>query len=234
MKKPVIGVMPLVDTEKDSYWMLPGYMNGIRQAGGIPIMLPLSDDKNELLQILKMCDGLLFTGGQDVAPSMYNELPINDSVVPCEERDNMESIVLKLAMKMDIPILAICRGIQFINAYLGGSLYQDIPTQYSTNIIHQMSKPYDRTAHNVSIVKDSPLYSLLQTELLGVNSYHHQAVKELTTMAMPMAFSEDGLCEAFYVPNKKFIWALQWHPELSYETDENSMAIFRHFVNVCS
>ena len=233
MKKPFIGVIPLMDTEKDSYWMLPGYMNGIRQADGIPIMLPLSDDKNELLQILKICDGLLFTGGQDVTPSMYNESPINDSVVPCKERDKMESIVLKLALEMDIPILAICRGIQFINAYLGGSLYQDLPSQHSTNITHQMSKPYDKIAHNVSIVKDSPLYSLLKKKLLGVNSYHHQAIKELSTEALPMAFSEDGLCEAFYVPNKKFIWALQWHPEFSYKTDENSRAIFRHFISFC-
>ncbi|MBS5738003.1 MAG: gamma-glutamyl-gamma-aminobutyrate hydrolase family protein, partial [Clostridiales bacterium] len=127
--KPIIGVMPLWDEKKDSIWMLPGYMDGVSQAGGIPIILPLSDDKNEISQLVDICDGLLFTGGQDVSPYIYNEEPLNETTSCCEKRDSMELLVLNLAISSDIPVLGICRGIQFINAALGEILYQDIPLQ---------------------------------------------------------------------------------------------------------
>lgn len=124
--KPVIGVMPLWDDEKESIWMLPGYLEGIRQAGGLPIILPLTDNADEIDQLSDMCSGFLFTGGHDVDPKIYNETSIGDIVSPCRQRDEMEKIFLEFAIKQDKSVLGICRGIQFINAVLGGSLYQDI------------------------------------------------------------------------------------------------------------
>ena len=125
MSKSIIGVMPLCDDEKDSLWMLPGYFEGITQAGGIPIMLPLTSDETELDRLIEMCNGFLFTGGHDVSPDLYGEVSLKDMVSSCRRRDEMESYILRKAIKADKPILGICRGIQFINAALGGTLYEE-------------------------------------------------------------------------------------------------------------
>ncbi|MBP5421517.1 MAG: gamma-glutamyl-gamma-aminobutyrate hydrolase family protein [Paludibacteraceae bacterium] len=231
MSKPIIGVMPLWDDEKNSMWMLPGYFEGISQAGGVPIMLPLSVDKDGLDQLIEMCDGFLFSGGHDVSPEIYNEKPLDNLVSSCIRRDEMEAYILKKAIEIDKPIFGICRGIQFINAALGGSLYQDLPTQHKSEVEHHQTPPYDISVHKVKIVKDSPLYKCLNTELLEVNSYHHQAVREVAPVLKTMALSEDGLIEALYKPDNKFLWAVQWHPEFSYKTDEKSRMIFKKFVD---
>lgn len=231
MKRPVIGVVPLFDSEKNSYWMIPGYMRGLEAAGALPVMLPLTTDRAELSELAQLCSGILFTGGQDVSPRIYGENASPLCGEACDERDNMERELLRLAVENDIPSLGICRGIQFINAALGGSLYQDLPTEHPSDTEHHMSPPYDRVCHRVDIVKGSPLHVLLKKEVLGVNSYHHQAVKQLAPCLRAMAYSEDGITEAVYLPDRRFIWAVQWHPELSYLSDEDSMAIFNAFVS---
>lgn len=228
--KPIIGVMPLWDDEKESIWMLPGYLDGIRTAGGIPVIFPLTEEKEELERLCAFCNGILFTGGHDVSPQLYGEKPLAGLVSCCKMRDHMETMVLQIALRENKAILGICRGIQFINASLGGTLYQDIPSQLPTMIDHHMVPPYDRAAHEVTIKSDTPLYSLLKKEKLGVNSYHHQAVKELAPELVAMAEAEDGLVEAVYLPSRKYVWAFQWHPEFSYATDENSRKIFRSFI----
>ena len=142
--KPVIGVIPLWDDERESLWMLPGYFDGIRAAGGLPFMLPLTTVKEELAQLFELCDGLLLTGGHDVSPQLYGEEPIEE---------------------------------------------------------------------------------------LGVNSYHHQAVKALAPGLEVMAEAEDGLIEAVRAVDKRYIWVVQWHPEFSYKTDINSLKILQSFVD---
>ncbi len=231
--KPIIGVMPLYDDEKDSLWMLPGYFDGIIEAGGVPIMLPLIDSLELLTKSTDMCDGFLFTGGHDVSPSLYNEEPINETVSCCPTRDRMELIVLDIAKKTDKPILGICRGIQFINAAHGGSLYQDIPTGHPTETEHHQKPPYDIPIHSVTIFKGTPLYNLIQADDLKVNSYHHQAIRELSKELKTMAISEDGLIEAVYHPEYKFLWGVQWHPEFSHKSDGTSKAIFKAFIEAC-
>ena len=231
--KPIIGIIPLFDEEKDSLWMLPGYMDGITKAGGIPIMFPLTHNAKDIEELLSKVQGVLFTGGHDVNPAIYKETPINRTVSFFKERDEMESEVLKLVLEKDMPLLGICRGIQFINAYLGGSLYQDIPTQFKSDLNHHQSPPYDRPVHRVNIKEDSPLFALLNKKSLEVNSYHHQAVKELAPALNIMAEAEDGLTEAVEIKGKSFAWAFQWHPEFSFKTDEDSMKIFKEFVGHC-
>ena len=231
--KPVIGVVPLFDETKDSLWMLPGYMNGITEAGGIPIMLPLTSDEETISQLLDGIQGVLFTGGHDVDPKIYGETPIPECGAVCIERDLMEKELLEQALDRDMPILGICRGIQFINACLGGSLYQDLPVQRPTATEHHQTPPYDVPVHEVSIIEDSSLFSLLGSKTLSVNSYHHQAIKDKAECLRTMAVSEDGLIEAVEMPGKNFVWALQWHPEFSYLKDENSRRIFEEYVRRC-
>ena len=230
MKKPIIGVTPLFDRERDSYWMLPGYLEGLEQAGAIPIVLPLPEDLDDLPQLVSLCDGLLFTGGQDVSPALYGEAPKPTCGEVCPARDRMEQTLLHLALERDLPVLGICRGIQFLNAVLGGTLYQDLPTEYPFQTQHHMPPPYDRAVHTVTLQPGTPLAELLGTEHIGVNSYHHQAVKTLAPCLTEMAWSEDGLIEAVCLPGKRFVWAVQWHPEFSFRVDEHSRKIFGAFV----
>jgi putative glutamine amidotransferase len=233
MKKPVIGVVPLYDDEKESLWMLPGYMDGIVDAGGMPIMLPLTSDKAILKQLLDTVDGILMTGGHDVSPDIYGEEKLDDSVVCNEDRDSMEKELIGQALEKDIPILGICRGIQFLNAFLGGTLYQDLGKQHPSETEHHQKPPYDVPIHEVKIIQDSGLYRLLREYVISVNSYHHQAVKDVADELKVMAVSEDGLVEAVELPEKRFVWAVQWHPEFSYRVDDNSKLIFREFVKHC-
>ena len=230
MTKLVIGVMPLWDDEKDSMWMLPGYFEGIIQAGGTPIMFPMLTDEQELRHLVDISDGILFTGGHDVSPELYGEEPI-EGVSSCKMRDDMEKIVLRMVIETDKPVLGICRGIQCINAALGGTLYQDLPTQFNSEIEHHQQPPYDVPVHSVNILKDSPLYSCLNTEKIQVNSYHHQAVKDVAPGLKVMATAEDGLVEGLYMPDHRLLWAVQWHPEFSYLKDENSQKIFKAFID---
>ena len=231
--KPIIGLLPLWDDDKDSLWMLPGYMDGIRQTGGLPIMLPLTDSNDEINELTAMCDGFLFTGGHDVSPELYNESPLDGLVSSCQKRDIMESKLLNDALAADKPILGICRGIQFLNAALGGTLYQDLPLQHPSAVEHHQTPPYDVPIHDVYIKKDTPLHDLLQMDSLRVNSYHHQAIRKLSPQLEIMAASTDDLVEAVYMPSHKFVWATQWHPEFSYLTDASSRAIFSKFVEAC-
>ena len=228
--KPLVGVMPLWDDEKDSLWMLPGYLEGLQEAGATPVILSLTEDREEIEHLVDICDGILLTGGHDVDPSVYGEEALNGTVLCCKARDNMEILVLEDAMKKDKPILGICRGIQMINALLGGTLYQDLPTQHPSDIDHHQTPPYDVPVHDVFIKKDSPLYDCLGSDRISVNSYHHQAVKDVAPCLEVMAESEDGIVEALYKPFYRFLWAVQWHPEFSYKKDDNSRKIFKAFV----
>ena len=230
MKRPLIGLAPLIDEARDSYWMLPGYMQGVERAGGIPVMLPLTTAKQALKQLAQAMDGFLFTGGQDVSPALYHSEPSPACEGLCPMRDAMEVEVLRLALAMGKPLLGICRGTQLLNAALGGSLYQDLPTERPSQTEHCQRPPYDRPAHAVHILRDTPLHQLLRRDSLAVNSYHHQAVKELAPSLRPMAYAEDGLVEAVWLPGEPWIWAVQWHPEYALERDEHSLLLFRQLV----
>ncbi|MCM1155479.1 MAG: gamma-glutamyl-gamma-aminobutyrate hydrolase family protein [Roseburia sp.] len=231
--KKIIGVLPLWDDEKESLWMLPGYLGGIMQAGGLPIIFPFKINGEEVRQLCDLCDGFLFTGGHDVSPEIYGEKPLPGLISSCKMRDNLEKQVLDYALAQNKAVLGICRGIQFLNAALGGTLYQDIPEQHPSDTEHHMSAPYDVVCHKVNVIRDSPLYQLLQTDILGVNSYHHQAVKTLAPGLQVMAEAEDGIVEAVCMESENFVWALQWHPEFSYQKDEYSKRIFAAFVEHC-
>lgn len=225
---PVVGVTPLWDEEKQSLWMLPGYLDGLRQAGCLPMILPLTKEPKEIDQMLTMVDGILLTGGQDVSPELYGETPAGTGEI-CEMRDAMEGQLLKKAMVLEKSVLGICRGIQFINAALGGSLYQDIPREHPSAVEHHQSPPYDKPSHEVTLMQGGPLRSLLGQEKLCVNSYHHQAIKRLADGLEVMARSDDNLVEAVWKPDQRFLWAVQWHPEFSFRTDEASRRIFAAF-----
>ena len=235
MRKPIIGITPLFDEERDSIWMLPGYLDGITRAGGIPVILPMAKNREDILRFAVELDGFLFSGGQDVAPSIYGEEPLAFCGKPCPDKDRLELLLLREVIGLDKPALGVCRGLQFFNAALGGTLYQDLPQQLKLNSLlnHHQSPPYDQPAHAVSILPDTLLRAATRCEKIQVNSYHHQAVKSLAAALKPAAIAPDGLIEAAFHPGKRFLMGVQWHPEYMYRTDKASADLFTEFVYCC-
>jgi len=230
MERPIIGVIPLWDEEKDSIWMLPGYMQGLEEAGAVPVILPLTVSENVLKKTADLCDGFLFTGGHDVNPKLYGQEKTVHCEEFCDERDRMEAYIFREAvLKQNKPALGICRGIQLFNALLGGTLYQDIPAEFPSAITHVKGPPYDVPAHTVRILPKSPLHELMGKERIEVNSYHHQGINRIAEGLEIMALADDGLVEAVYMPDCFYVWAVQWHPEFSLK-DEISKKLFASFV----
>jgi putative glutamine amidotransferase len=234
MGKPMIGVLPLYDEKKESYWMLPGYMKAVEEAGGIPVMLPLTTDERMIKRISEQFDAFLFTGGHDIDPSFYNEPKREQCGVICAERDEMEKSLFKYVAELDKPMLGICRGMQLFNVVLGGSLYQDLPTEWESTLNHLQKPPYSVPVHDIYIEKDSVLHDILKTETVKVNSYHHQGIKKLADSLTPVAAAGDGLVEAVVMPDKKFVLAVQWHPEYSYKHDEYNHRLFSALIASCN
>ncbi|MBR6091605.1 MAG: gamma-glutamyl-gamma-aminobutyrate hydrolase family protein [Bacteroidales bacterium] len=214
-RPPIIGVTPLWDSERKSLWMLPDYLDGIKAAGGVPVVLPIDISENGANRIIETCDGFLFTGGQDVGS--------------CPKRDNPETLLLSKALQADKPILGICRGLQFLNVFLGGTLWQDLPSEHPSEIVHRQAKPYGIPTHKVTL--SGELKSLLDKDILEVNTLHHQAIKDLADDLTPMAVAPDGIIEAVIMKNKRFVLAVQWHPEYMFTTDKNSLKTFECFIN---
>jgi len=230
MKTRYIGVIPLWDEEKNSVWMLPGYMQGLEEAGTVPMILHLTDSETILKQTISIFDGFLFTGGQDVNPKLYGQKKNEYCGEICDIRDRMEAYIFREAvLNQNKPVLGICRGIQLLNVLLGGSLHQDIPTEFPSTINHSQVPPYDVPAHNVRIIPESPLHKLVGKEYIEVNSSHHQGINRIAKGLEIMALSDDGLVEAVYMPEHPHVWAVQWHPEYSLK-DEISKKIFSYFV----
>jgi putative glutamine amidotransferase len=234
MAKPLIGVVPLWDEQKSRLWMRPGYMDGIIQAGGLPLMLPLTTDEETVRQLAGLCAGFLFTGGPDVSPSFYGADPLPCCGPVCGERDEMEKHLFSIGvLRQNKNAFGICRGIQLFNVFLGGTLYQDIPSQFpQSTLSHWQEPPYDRPIHRVIIEPGSPLHGLLGTNTLAVNSHHHQGIAELSPRLTPMARTEDGLIEAVFMKDRAFVWAVQWHPEWLL-SEESSRNLFGRFVDSC-
>lgn len=223
--KPVIGVMPLLDEERDSYWMLPGYMKGLEEQGAIPLMPPLTGHADMLDYFLESCDGFILTGGQDVSPALYGQEPSERCGIVSGLRDCMDAYILRGAVERDKAVLGICRGHQLMNAVFGGTLYQDLPSEAPSEVEHRMKPPYDRCAHMVKLLPGAPLHAMLGREDLPVNSCHHQAVKELAGPFKAMAVATDGLIEGIYMPDRRFVWGVQWHPEFSYRSSRENRDI---------
>ena len=228
--KPIIAIVSLYDEKLESYWMLPGYAQGLEAAGAVPVILPLTTDQEALERYAQTFDGFLFPGGHDLDPALYGQNPTDQCGTVCRQRDSMERKLFPLALETGKPLLGICRGIQLFNVMLGGSLYQDIPTECPSDVEHHETPPYDKVAHPVTVEQGTPLYQAVGVTQMGVNSYHHQGIKELGKGLRVAAKAPDGMVEAVYLPDHPFALAVQWHPEFSRLGDENSRRIFEAFV----
>jgi putative glutamine amidotransferase len=198
--QPVIGVA----------WPKADYVASLERAGARVRVLDATRDR--LPDALDGCDGVLLTGGVDVDPREYGEAQ-HPTVETDIARDDYELALTKLAIARDLPLLAICRGVQVLNVAAGGTLIQDLPSQSPSHIPHSITEPKNAIAHDVTIASGTCLSMLLGKPAMAVNSRHHQAVKEAATGFVVSAVSPDGVVEAIERPASRFCVGVQWHPE---------------------
>ena len=230
--KPIIGLTASVQDD-GSISLLEAYSRAITECGGIPILIPYVKNTDVYDDIIKKCDGVFITGGADIDPHRYGESKKNTCGQLQQLRDEMELYILGEVLRRNKPILAVCRGVQLLNVYLGGTLYQDIPTEYPSKINHTQKEGRFEPSHSVGVVKDSPLCKLVLKDVMTSNSFHHQAIKDLAVGLEAMAYAEDGIIEAVYLPSRYYVRGYQWHPERLFDTDTDNKKIFSDFINTC-
>ena len=229
--------MPVIGIARCS--KLPDYEEAVRRAGGEPLVLDASVHKP--VDAIGQIAGLLLPGGGDVLPSMYGEQTHSTFSAVEDGRDEYEIELVRRALAADLPVLAICRGIQLLNVARGGTLIQDIASQVAGALEHKLEVPPHQSfelAHEVWMEKDSLLATLMREPLAGtdncdVNSRHHQAVKTLGEGFVTTATAPDGVIEAIEDPSRRFCLGVQWHPENFYRTGE-FRPLFEAFVRACS
>lgn len=232
--KPLIGLTPLYDSEHPNLWMRDTYQDILQQSGAIPVVLSFDSDPADVAAILRRLDGIVFTGGADVNPALYGQEKKPFCGENVERRDVLEKELFQQAYARDMPIMGICRGSQFINVMLGGTLYQDILTERPNSFDHRMRDHFDEISHWVEIQQDTPLFDVVGSATFPVNSIHHQGIRGLSPYLEPMALSTDGLVESFYAPAKRCVWGIQWHPEFAFKSEPRQREIVEAFVARCA
>ena len=222
---PVIGISG--NFRDGDCTLAQGYYMSVLEAGATPVVIPSYDDERALVSLLDTLDGIVLSGGADIDPDYLGEEPL-DCVSVNPRRDAQELLLVRLAVDRQIPVLGICRGIQMLAAALGGKLYQDIKTQHNVPCIeHSQSIARGLPSHEVSIEKESLLHSLMGCDTLAVNSFHHQAVKEVPAGFRVTARSKDGIIEGMESISFRNILGVQWHPEcFILENDRTMMPVF--------
>ncbi len=230
--KPIIAILAEVDSERNT-GVRNTYIRAIEQSGGVPVLIPYIDSTEVIEALAEKMDGFLFSGGCDIDPARYGE----KRALACgrieSNRDALEFKVFDAVIKKSKPMIGICRGAQLINVALGGTLYQDIPTEVKNHICHEQTEPKDMPSHGVRVFRDTPLFSLTGAERIRANSFHHQAVKKVGNGLSVMAISDDDIIEALYMPEHRYLRAYQWHPERLYLSDECNKKIFDDLVDAC-
>jgi putative glutamine amidotransferase len=202
---------------------LHDYEEAVRRAGGEARVLDPARDLPA--EVVRSCSGLLLTGGGDVLPSIYGAAAHHTFSAAEAGRDEYEIELVRRAIEVDLPLFAICRGVQVLNVALGGTLVQDIPDEVSSSIDHMVREPRVAIAHDVWMAPDTLLERLMRARIeqgddCPVNSRHHQAVKELGEGLISTATAPDGIIEAVEHPGQRFCLGVQWHPENFYRTGE--------------
>lgn len=235
MKKPVIGIVGNILFEQGGAF--PGYkrayvnndyVEAVSNAGGVPVILPLISDKAAIKQQIKNVDGIVISGGYDVNPLVYGEEPLQSLEFIYPERDEYDMQVIKEAVKLNKPVLGICRGLQILNVAFGGTLYQDLSLIKDCSIKHrQSSKPY-AIGHTVEIQNGTKLFDILGEKII-TNSFHHQAIKEVGSGLKVSARAKDGVIEGIEA-EKGFIIGVQWHPEMLAGKHVEMLGLFKELV----
>jgi putative glutamine amidotransferase len=241
MPRPLIGVatqtLPAIEGERPPCWVMgQRYVEALRANGAVPVLLPLMPhDPEAMREIFERLDGVFLTGGVDVDPSRYHESrhPLCGTTDP--DRDAIELMLLEFARERELPVLAVCRGIQILNVARGGTLYQDVSAQVPAAMKHDYfptpanpSRNY--LAHDITLAPKTRTGEIIGDSVVPVNSMHHQAIKDLAPGLRPTAFAPDGIIEAVEGETGPYLVAVQWHPEELAETQPGMRRLFTSFI----
>jgi putative glutamine amidotransferase len=231
-QRPRIGITMRIELETNRFYLSRYYNEAVEAAGGLPVNIPLIPHADYIAGVMDSVDGVLLPGSDsDIDPQRYGREPQLQlgSVHPL--KDETDLLVLAETERRRVPLFAICYGIQSLNVSRGGTLIQDIASQLPKAIKHEQGVPRDRHSHRVRILEDSLLGKLAGSENAPVNSHHHQAIETLGRELVATAWATDGIVEAVEDPRSdRFVLGVQWHPELGWERDELSRAMFGRFI----
>ncbi|QRG66788.1 gamma-glutamyl-gamma-aminobutyrate hydrolase family protein [Brevibacillus choshinensis] len=229
--KPIIGVTTFLSEQSKYSSVNKNYIDSIYAAGGLPVNIPIIAGETNYDAYVDMVDGILFTGGNDIAPYFFGENPVKQLHSMSSVRDEYELALFKGAYEKNMPIFGICRGIQLINVALEGTLYQDIYSQVPGALGHYPEHTAaDEFYHSVQITGGTKLHEIFGTDRIFTNSFHHQSVKALGKNLVTTAFSEDGIVEAVESTEDRFLLGVQWHPEAMTNRHPMFLGLFTRFV----
>lgn len=230
MSRPLIGITIGYSKHPEFFTLRDDYVRAVEKAGGLAVVLAPGRPE-DAADLLSKLDGLLLTGGADVDPVLYGEEAHETVTRVIPERDAFEIALCREALGRDQPLLAICRGHQVLNVAMGGTLIQDIPSQVSGAFDHDPDRERWETAHEVRILPRTRLREILGAETIAVNSFHHQAVRDLGEgLVVSAASTVDGVIEGIEAPDRRLAVGVQWHPEAFWDRPPDFQPLFEALV----
>jgi len=230
--RPRIGITMRIELETDRFYLSRHYSEAVEAAGAVPVHLSLIPKSEYIAAATDGLDGILLPGSDsDVDPLRYGHEPHRALGNVHSIKDETDLLVLEEIERRRLPLLGICFGMQVLNVSRGGTLIQDIGSQVQGAIKHEQGVPRDRPSHRIRLLEESRLAALAGRDGAVVNSHHHQAIETVGRDLVASAWAGDGLVEALEDPRSdRFVMAVQWHPELGWERDPLSQALFSRFV----
>lgn len=241
MSKPLIGIAANILIVTGDYmqglyrsYVNHDYVESLEQAGCVPVLLPVLKDLSDVRRQVEGLDGIVLSGGYDMDPALYGEAPVWGQSFTLSEVDRFYLAVIRAADELGKPLLGICKGIQAINVAFGGTLYQDLKTQFPGSSQHNQQAPRNNATHYITVEPDSFVGKILPQRTY-VNSFHHQSVKKLAEGFRVTARSDDGVIECIERTAGSFICGVQWHPEMMARFGDPLMGgLFQEFVRKCA
>lgn len=230
--KPRIGITMRIEHTTDRFYLARFYSEAVEAAGGLPVHISLIPKADYVDSVVEELDGLLLPGSDsDVDPLRYGQHPHPQLGTVQTIKDETDLLAIAAAERRNIPIFAICFGMQVLNVSRGGTLIQDISSQVPDAIKHEQGAPRDRPSHRINLLENTRLSKISAAQDALVNSHHHQAIESIGANLVATAWASDGVIEALEDPRSdRFVMAVQWHPELGWEKDELSQRLFKSFI----
>ena len=231
--RPRIGITMRIELETDRFYLSRHYSEAVQASGGAPVHIPLIPDADFIRAAVEGLDGILLPGSDsDVDPLRYGREPHPQLGAVHPIKDETDLLVLREVEERGMPLFAICFGMQVLNVSRGGTLIQDIGSQWTNPIKHQQGAPRDRHSHKVRMLEESLMAQLAKGSEAPVNSHHHQAMETVGRELVATAWAPDGMVEAVEDPREdRFVVGVQWHPELGWQRDDFARALFEKFVD---
>ncbi len=227
MQPPIIGITTYGVDEERKFTLPREYVDSVRRAGGVPLLITPGETRID--EVLSLLDGVILAGGGDIDPAEYAGNH-HESIYSLDaERDSTEIALARRLIETDFPTLAICRGIQIVNIVQGGTLIEHLPDVVGEEVLHRLP-PREPTPHAIQIDPNSRLAGLLEQTEVTAMSWHHQAVRDVAEGFEVVASAPDGTIEAMEMPSHRWLVAVQWHPELTSESDPTQQRLFDRFV----